>query len=52
MGKESETTRSIYSFLAEDWMKMLLDKPIKEDGMDLNREEPKEEEEWGEKAGN
>lgn len=45
IGKESKATHSIYGFLVEDWLKMLLDKPIKEEGVDLNREEPKEKEE-------
>ena len=52
MGKEREAMHSIYSFLVEDWLKMLLNKPIKKEEVDLNREEPKEKkvEERGEKV--
>ena len=40
LGKESEIIYSIYGFLAEDWLKTLLDKPIKEGRKDINKEEP------------
>ena len=54
LGKESEATPSIYGFLEENWLKSLLEKPIKKEGVDINKEEPEEKrnEEGGKKEGN
>ena len=39
LGKESATSHSMYDFLMEDWMKNLLDKPVKEEGVTMDRDE-------------
>ena len=39
LGKDREITHSIYGFIVEDWLRALLDKPIKDEGVDLNRED-------------
>ncbi len=41
MCEESESTNSLYNFLVKDLLKILLDKTIKEEGVDVNRDEPK-----------
>jgi hypothetical protein len=40
LGKERENSLSIYGFLVEDWMKTLLDKPIKEEGVTVDKDGP------------
>ena len=42
VGKESETNRSLYCFLVDDWLKTLLEKPIKEEVTKLTMEDPNE----------
>ena len=38
--KKSKTSRSIYGFLAEDWVKTLLHKPVKEEGVIVDNNVP------------
>ena len=38
--KKSKTSRSIYGFLAEDWVKTLLHKPVKEEGVIMESNGP------------
>ena len=40
--QESETTWSIYGFLVEDQLKKLLDKPVEEERVEVNKDKPKE----------
>ena len=40
MGKESKTSQSIYGFLAEDQIKTFLEKPIKEEGVTMDKDGP------------
>ena len=49
LGKESETTQSIYGFLAKDWLKMILDKLVKVEAKDMNKDvlEEKKDEDHG-----
>ena len=39
LGKDRETTHSIYGFVVEDWLRVLLDKPIKDEVVDLKSED-------------
>lgn len=53
MGKATETTESVYRFLVEDWLKIILDKLIKVEGKDVNKDVPdKKEEKHGKEKGN
>lgn len=53
LGKESETTRSIYGFLVEDLLKTIFDKPIKVEGEGVDKDMPQEkkEDDHGQKEG-
>lgn len=42
LGKTTKTTQSIYGFLKEDWLKTILDKPVKVEEKDAVGEAPKE----------
>ena len=39
LGQGREITHSIYGFVVEDWLRALLDKPIKDEVVNLNKED-------------
>ena len=45
LGKESKSTLSIYNFMREDWLRMLLCKPLKDEEVDVNKDESEKKDE-------